>query len=96
MTEPVELERLRADAEKLGYKLVKAPKQKYIPLKPCPVCGKKNTSVWHGSFGTMQIRGQARKCNECGFEGMPGLNETGSRQGWNYAVDLYLDRHREE
>lgn len=86
-------EELQAEAAKLGYKLVKIQEQKYISLKSCPVCGKKNTSIWYGDFGMM--RGQARRCNGCGFEGIPGLNETGSRQGWNYAVDLYLNEHKE-
>lgn len=96
MAESAKLEKLKAEAEKLGYKLVKATKQKYIPLKPCPVCGKKNTSVWYGYFGTMEMRWYVRKCNKRGFEGTPGLNETGSRQGWNDAVDLYLKQHKEE
>lgn len=87
------VEELQAEAKKLGYKLVKITEQKYISLKPCPVCGKKNTSVWYGNFG--MVRGEARRCNECGFEGVPGLNETGSLQGWNYAVDLYLKDHKE-
>ena len=90
------LEELQEEAKKLGYKLVKIQERKYIPLKPCPVCGKKNTSVWYGNFGMMRMRGQVRRCNECDFEGIPGLNETGSRQGWNSAVELYLGEHKEK
>ena len=37
------LEELKAEANKLGYGLIK--KKPYIPIKPCPVCGKKSTSV---------------------------------------------------
>lgn len=36
-------EELKAEADRQGYNLVK--KQKYISLKPCPVCGKK-PSEW--------------------------------------------------
>lgn len=84
------VEELQAEAKKLGYKLVKITEQKYIPLEPCPVCGKKNTSVWYGTFGKM-----FRRCNGCDFEGNPGQNETGSRQGWNNAVEDYLKEHKE-
>lgn len=86
-------EELRAESAKLGYKLVKISEQKYIPLKPCPVCGKKNTSVWYGNFGMMF--GQVRRCNKCEFEGFPGLNEKGSREGWNNAVEYYLETLKE-
>lgn len=32
------LEELKAEANKLGYCLIK--KKPYIPIKPCPVCGR--------------------------------------------------------
>lgn len=88
-------EELQAEAKKMGYNIVEISEKKYIPLNPCPVCGKKNTSVRYGNFGTMCMRGQVRRCNGCDFEGIPGLNEIGSSQGWNYAVDLYLKEHKE-
>lgn len=85
------VEELQVEAKKLGYKLVKISERKYIPLKSCPVCGKKNTSVWYGSFGEM-----FRICNGCDFKGNPGCGEIGSRLGWNSAVDLYLEKHKED
>lgn len=33
------LEELKAEANKLGYSLIK--NKPYIPIKPCPVCGRK-------------------------------------------------------
>ena len=45
ITNELTFEELRDAAEKLGYKLVK--KRTYISLKPCPICGRKYTAVWH-------------------------------------------------
>ena len=51
------LEELKAEANKLGYSLIK--KKPYIPIKPCPVCGKKCTNLWYGTGG----KGTMRQCS---------------------------------
>ena len=91
MTESVELEQLRADAKKLGYKLVKIPEK--VTLLPCPVCGSKNTSVWYLCYDRRHgiERGQVRKCNICGFEGKAvAKGELATKRAWNEAVEEYL------
>lgn len=57
------LEELKVEANKLGYSLIK--KKPYVPIKSCPVCGKKGTSVW---YDTVNKRKQ-RQCSSCDFEG---------------------------
>lgn len=85
-----ELERLRADAKKLGYKLVKIPEK--VTLLPCPVCGSKNTSVWYLGYNSHGAdRGQLRKCNICDFEGkVVARGELATKRAWNEAVEEYL------
>lgn len=86
------VEELQAEAKKLGYRLTKIP-QKPVRLLPCPICGKKNTSVWYATFDG-RIRSETRRCNTrgCTFEGFFGLSDESIREGWNNAVELYLKK----
>lgn len=84
------LEELKAEANKLGYGLIK--KKPYIPIKPCPVCGKKSTSVWYGQRG----KGTMRKCSFCDFAGDWTNEKIPITEAWNNAVERYLKEHEEE
>lgn len=83
------LEELKTEANKLGYSLIK--KKPYIPIKPCPVCGKKGTSVWYGQRGV----GTQRKCSFCDFEGDWTNEKISVNEAWNNAVERYLKEHEE-
>ena len=83
------LEELKAEANKLGYSLIK--KKPYIPIKPCPICGKKSTSVWYGVRG----KGMMRQCSFCDFEGDWTNGKTSVNEAWNNAVERYLKEHEE-
>lgn len=78
-------EELRDAAEKLGYKLVK--KRTYVSLKPCPICGRKYTAVWHS---TAEPRGDFRQCEYCDFRSDVVAKRSDLNQAWNDAVDRYL------
>lgn len=84
MTE-LTLEELKDAAAKLGYSLVK--KKTYIPLKPCPVCGKKHTETW---YSMAEPRGNFRKCENCEFKGDVVQKKGDLNQAWNDAVDRFL------
>ena len=43
MNKCMTIDELRIEADKLGYNLVK--KKSYMPIKPCPICGRKKTST---------------------------------------------------
>lgn len=72
------LEELKQEAAKHGYRLVK--KREYIKLLPCP-CGGERREHWYLLKG-----GEYYKCKKCGFKGDAGSNDYESRQGWNEAV----------
>lgn len=78
-------EELRDAAEKLGYRLVK--KRTYISLKPCPICGRKYTAVWHSMA---EPRGVFRQCEYCDFRSDVVAKKSNLNQAWNDAVDRYL------
>lgn len=71
------LEELKAEAEKLGYTLVK--KQEYIRFEPC-VCGHNRRGRWVCGGGVQYI------CENCGFEGGVGSSDRKARIAWNEAV----------
>lgn len=79
----------RAEAAKLGYKLVKT--QKYVKIEPCPVCGKKRTEEWF-VYGGRRLR----KCYHCEFEGGYGKTDREARLAWNNSVKAYLKNKKEE
>ena len=83
-------EELRDAAEKLGYTLVK--KKTYVPLKPCPICGKKHTAVW---YTMAEPRGQFRKCENCDFRSKVVEKKSNLNQAWNDAVDEYFKENND-
>ena len=84
-TTQLTFDELKYAAEKLGYNLVK--KKEYIPLKPCPICGKKRTEIW---YSMSEPRGDFRKCKNCEFKGGIVAKKRDLNQAWNDAVDRYL------
>ena len=83
------LEELKAEANKLGYGLIK--KKSYIPIKPCPVCGKKSTRIWYGQRG----KGTMRQCSFCDFAGDWTNEKIHTTEAWNNAVERYLKEYEE-
>lgn len=83
------LEELKTEASKLGYSLIK--KKPYIPIKPCPVCGKKCTNLWYGTGG----KGTMRQCSFCDFAGDWTNEKIPTTEAWNNAVERYLKEHEE-
>lgn len=75
------LEELKTETNKLGYNLIK--KKSYIPIKPCPLCGKKSTNVWYGQRGV----GTQRRCSFCGFKGDWTNEKISVNKAWNNAVE---------
>ena len=84
------LEELKTEASKLGYSLIK--KKPYIHIKPCPVCGKKGTSVWYDTVN----KGTKRQCSFCNFDGDWTNGKISVNEAWNNAVERYLEEHEEE
>lgn len=82
------LEELKIEANKFGYSLIK--KKPYIPIKPCPICGKKSTSVWRRKDAETQ-----RKCSFYNFEGDWTNGKISINESWNNAVERYLNGHKE-
>lgn len=78
-------EELKDAAGKLGYTLVK--KKAYVPLKPCPICGRKYTVIW---YSMVEPRGVFRKCECCDFRSSVVEKKSDLNQAWNDAVDDYL------
>lgn len=68
------LEELKAEAEKLGYTLVK--KNPYVALLPCS-CGEKHSIRWGGAM---------YYCCKCGLVGKPSRYKYQARKNWNTAV----------
>ena len=75
------LDELKAEADNLGYRLVKKPER--IIMLPCPICGRKSTSEWYAmEFG----RHIFRECNGCNFHGGYRKTPTEAKKKWNEAV----------
>lgn len=83
------LEELMAEANKLGYSLIK--KKPYIPIKPCPICGKKSTHMWYDTIN----KKTARKCAFCDFEGDWTNGKISVNEAWNNAVERYMEEYEE-
>ena len=74
------IEELKAEAKKLGYKIVKD--RAYLKLWPCP-CGAKN-SVYMDYTDDWQ---KYYRCKKCGFMGYFHRKTYGEREEWNRAVE---------
>lgn len=75
----MELEELKAEAEKLGYKLVK--KQESTALLPC-TCGGGKPHEWL-QFGET---GYIYRCEKCDKEGKLCKTKTDARRAWNQMI----------
>ena len=73
------LDDLKVEAHKHGYRLIKA--NPYIKLLPC-TCGRKRLELWYHMGGN----GMYFACPVCGREGMTGKTERQARQYWNDCV----------
>lgn len=77
----MKLEELKAEAAKLGYKLVK--NQPYIKLLPC-TCGENKPHEW---FCTGENRGKSfYKCDNCGLSAPAAKTNRRARENWNKLV----------
>lgn len=81
----MELEGLKVEAAKLGYRLVK--KQPYIKLLPC-TCGEKKPHEWYraGENG-----GIFYKCDSCELSASPAKTNKRARENWNNLVSEYVE-----
>lgn len=80
------IEELKAEAKKLGYRIVPEPER--ITLMPCPLCGKKRTEEWFEQGGF-----RFRKCANCDFRGSRGSRGRTAKDAkakWNDAVKEFL------
>lgn len=79
------LEELKAEANRLGYNLIK--KQEPVKLLPC-ICGYKYRSLWHDTKdGTCFLA-----CDGCDFRGYKAKNKYRAKIAWNKAIE---DRQKE-
>lgn len=69
------LDELKEQAERLGYKLVKA--NPYIRFEPC-VCGNNRRVTWYNWSKCIVTL----ECNKCGYK-VSGKNETDAKIMWN-------------
>lgn len=77
------VEELKAEADKLGYNIVK--KTPYVKKLPCPRCGKKSTHMMYLLKG-----GYIMKCNYCDFHGHKCDKKKDANTAWNDAVKEVL------
>ena len=72
------VEELKAEAKKLGYKII--PVSESIKLLPC-VCGCKRRTHW------WTVKGMFYQCNQCGLKAPIGENETEAKKLWNKMIE---------
>jgi hypothetical protein len=80
--EEEEVEKLKADAESLGYRLVK--KQVYAKLLHCN-CGCK--PVQHMVYNGRQFVGYAYACQKCDVQSMPHKMKYKAKLNWNEMIN---------
>lgn len=76
----MELEELKAEADKMGYRLVK--KQGSIVLIPC-TCGGGKPHEWFQFVGE---KGYIYRCGKCDKEGKLCKTKIAARQAWNQMI----------
>ena len=74
------LEELKAEADKLGYSVVK--KQQYVKLSPC-ICGHKHPREWY-RIGSGNV---VYQCPSCDFSASEAKTRKQARLNWNKAVE---------
>lgn len=80
------IEELKAEADKLGYRLIK--KQEYIHLLPC-VCGHNSRTRW------WRMDGSFYECNQCGRRAPIGSTEAEAKTNWNKMVEEAENERKE-
>lgn len=80
------IEELKAEADKLGYRLAK--KQEYVRLAPC-VCGYSSRTRWWTSDGSLY------ECNHCGRASSVGSTEAEAKTNWNKMVEEAENERKE-
>lgn len=79
---------LKAEAKRLGYRLVKIePKAR---LENCPVCGSSNRKIhlWQSAINF----GKQFRCDKCEFHSEDwSKSEIAARRAWNDAVSKYKE-----
>lgn len=75
------IEELKAEADKLGYRILK--KEKYINLSPCS-CGRKKPEKWHDAIEGNKFY----QCRNCGRKA-PGANtDKQAKKNWNKMMEV--------
>ena len=80
------VEELKAEANKLGYNILKKPE--YIKLLPC-TCGSVKRKIWY-----RYSRGEETKyyeCLHCGKKSTPGATNNEAKQNWNNMIEAERD-----
>lgn len=84
------LPELKAEADKLGYKVVKKS-EPYTPMLPC-ICGCKRREHWSTRFGNGKY-GTKLVCIRCN-RSASGLTQTDARKAWNKMIGELRDQAR--
>ena len=76
------VEELKAEANKLGYNIIK--KQEYIKLLPC-TCGSVKRKIWYrnGHYGETKFY----ECLHCGKKSAPVYTENEAKKNWNSMIE---------
>lgn len=75
------IEELKAEADKLGYSVVK--KQQYVKLSPC-ICGQKKPREWF-RIGSGNV---VYQCPNCDFAAPEAKTRKQARLNWNKSVEV--------
>lgn len=83
-------EELKAEADKLGYGLIK--RKEYVKFKPCPKCGSTgNRDCWHrSSVGPFYV------CKKCRWKAKPAKTMAEAKRNWNDGIGDEEDVRRDE
>ena len=84
------LPELKAEADKLGYKVVKKS-EPYTPLLPC-ICGCKRREHWVKYAGNNKYE-TTLLCMRCNRKAS-GLSQTAARKAWNKMIGELRDQAR--
>lgn len=87
------LEELKLEAEKLGYKLIKKPEN--IKLERC-TCGGKPHEMFRIDFGDSDDSGYIYTCPNCGLKSEAARTHIGAKREWNRMIEERIDHMIEE
>lgn len=77
------LDELKAEAKKLGYKVIKDNPR--VKLLPC-TCGRKQISLWWDGADYMWFQ----ECPKCGKRAPSHKTQNGARKLWNEKIEKEL------